>query len=74
MCLATPVKVIEILRENTALVEKDGVSFSVSTLLFPSLELSDYVLVHAGFVIQKIDAPEAHERIEMINQLYRGEK
>ncbi len=71
MCLATPVKVIELLTENTALVEKGGVRFSVSTLLFPSLELGNYVLVHAGFIIQEIDTVEAHERIEMINQLYK---
>lgn len=73
MCLATPVKVIEILNENRALVEKDGVFLSVSTLLFPSLQLGNYVLVHAGFIIQKIDDGEAFERIEMINELYKGE-
>lgn len=73
MCLALPVQIIEMLTENTVLVEKDKVKFSVSSHLFPALKPGDYVLVHAGFIIQKIDTVEAHERIGMINELYKGE-
>jgi len=73
MCLAAPVKVIEILKNGTAVVEKEDVRFSVSSNLFPELSLGEYVLVHAGFIIQKIDTVEAEERIEMIKDLYRSE-
>jgi len=73
MCLAAPVQVLEIQNDGRAIVEKDGVKFAVSTSLFPDLKVHDYVLVHAGFIIQKIDNEEAEERIEMINELYRSE-
>ena len=73
MCLAAPVQVLEIQENGKALVEKDGVRFAVATSLFPDLKVNDYVLVHAGFIIQKIDTVEAEERIEMINDLYRSE-
>lgn len=74
MCLAAPVRVIEIQDNGTAVVDKEGVRFSVSSSLFPELEPDDYVLVHAGFIIQKIDQVEAEERIELINDLYRSEE
>lgn len=74
MCLASPVKVVEIPGDGTALVDKEGVSFSVSSTLFPNLCKGDYVLVHAGFIIQRIDRVEAEERIELINELYRSEQ
>ena len=73
MCLAAPVKVIEILENGMAIVDKEGVKFSVSSNLFPELLIGDYVLVHAGFIIQKIDTIDAEERIELINELYRSE-
>ena len=44
MCLAAPVKVLEIRDENTALVEKEGVRFAVSSALFPELKAGEYVL------------------------------
>lgn len=74
MCLAAPVKVMEIPSEGMAIVDKDGVTFSVSAHLYPDLSVGDYVLVHAGFIIQKIDDTEAEERIELISELYRSEE
>lgn len=72
MCLAAPVKVLQI-NNGTALVDKEGVRFTVSSALYPELKEGDYVLVHAGFIIQKIDETEAEERLELIDDLYRGE-
>ncbi|MBI9100023.1 MAG: HypC/HybG/HupF family hydrogenase formation chaperone [Spirochaetaceae bacterium] len=73
MCLATPVRIVELGENPMVAVEKDGVNFTVSANLFPDVQIGDYVLVHAGFIIQKIDTREAQERIEMINELYRSE-
>ena len=73
MCLAAPVKVIKLNKNGTVEVDKDGVLFSVSSALYPELKVNDYVLVHAGFIIQKIENEEAEERIELINDLYRSE-
>lgn len=73
MCLALPVKVIVINENNTVDVEKERIRFSVSALLFPEITVGDYVLVHGGFIIQKIDRDDAIERIEMIDELYRND-
>lgn len=73
MCLAAPVKIVEIREDGTALVHKEGVAFAVSYALYPDLKAGDYVLVHAGFIIQKIDEREAGERLELIDELYRSE-
>jgi len=73
MCLAAPVQIKELIGDEKAIVEKNGVRFSVSTSLYPDMKIGDYVLVHAGFIIQKIDTDEAEERIEMIDELYRSE-
>lgn len=71
MCLAVPVRILKVDKSGKAMAEKDGVNLEVSAALFPEIQAGDYALVHAGFVIQKLDEREALERIEMIDELYR---
>lgn len=55
MCLAVPVEVVEV-SGTSATIDTGGVRRSVSLLLLPeSPEIGDYVLVHAGFALQKMD-------------------
>ena len=49
MCLAVPVKVIEIKDDSMVMVEKDGVTLNASSILLPTIAIGDYVLLHAGF-------------------------
>jgi hydrogenase expression/formation protein HypC len=59
MCLAIPMKVIEI-NDNSAKVEIAGTSRIVGLdIIEPKPKVGDYVIVHAGFVIQIIDPDEA---------------
>ncbi len=67
MCLALPLKVVS-LSENTAMVERAGVRFEVDTRLVNDLSPGDYVLVHAGFAIQKVDQQDVAEIINLIGQ------
>ncbi len=60
MCLAVPARVIE-QRENEAIADLHGSRARVSTLLVPDVAVGDWVLIHAGFAIQRIEA-EAAER------------
>lgn len=62
MCLAVPMRVIKI-EGNKAVVESRGVETMVDTTLYPDLALEDKVIVHAGFVIEKLD-PGAAKDIE----------
>ncbi|MCK4543725.1 MAG: HypC/HybG/HupF family hydrogenase formation chaperone [Spirochaetales bacterium] len=73
MCLAVPVKVLDLSVDGTARVEKDGVTLTVMSSLTPDVAPGDYVLLHAGFIIQKLDRDDAEGRIRMIKDLYDGE-
>jgi hydrogenase expression/formation protein HypC len=77
MCLAVPGKVVEwIDREPPfarANVEFGGVRRDVSMACLPEAELGDYVLVHAGLAISRIDEEEAARVFEAIAQLEGGE-
>ena len=73
MCLAVPVKVLDLSVDGTARVEKDGVTLTVMSSLTPDVVPGDYVLLHAGFIIQKLDRDDAEGRIRMIKDLYDGE-
>ena len=70
MCLAVPAKVVEI-KDQLASVELNGVRRAASLMLLPEAKLGDYVLVHAGFAMQIVDA-EAAERIEALRAEMRG--
>ncbi|MBF0459401.1 MAG: HypC/HybG/HupF family hydrogenase formation chaperone [Nitrospirae bacterium] len=55
MCLAVPVEVIEV-SGSSAIIDTGGVRRSISLMLLPeSPEIGDFVLIHAGFAIQKMD-------------------
>ncbi len=63
MCLAVPSKIIEI-NDTVAKVEVDGVVRDASIMLIEDAKLGDYVIVHAGFAISKIDEAAALQTIE----------
>ena len=70
MCLAIPSKVIKIDENNIAEVDTLGVKRVVSLDLMPEpVEVGDYVLIHVGYAMGKIDEKEALESIEIYKQL-----
>jgi len=66
MCLAIPAKVIEIIDEETARVSLDGVKKHVSIALIEDLSIGDYVVVHVGCALAKIDPEEARITLALI--------
>ena len=58
MCLAVPSKIIEI-NDTVATVDVDGVTRETSILLLEDAKIGDYVIVHAGFAISKLDEESA---------------
>ncbi len=60
MCLSIPMRVKDI-KGNTAVVEKDGVSTEADISLVDDIEIGDYVLVHAGFAIEKWEEDDIKE-------------
>ena len=68
MCLAIPAKVIEI-EGNMATIEAGGISRQASLMLVPEAGIGDYVLVHAGFAIQRLDEEEALETLRLLAEI-----
>jgi len=68
MCLAIPAKVIEI-EGNMATIEVGGISRQASLMLVPETEIGDYVLIHAGFAIQRLDEEEALETLRLLAEI-----
>jgi hydrogenase expression/formation protein HypC len=71
MCLAVPAKIIEIKDGNMALVESEGVIKEVSLAMIEGPEIGDYVIVHVGFAINKIDQDEALKTLDLIEEIGR---
>lgn len=68
MCLAIPAKIIELKDDRLATVDILGVTREIALDLTPQATLGDFVLVHAGFSIEVVDAEYAQETIDLIRQ------
>lgn len=67
MCLAIPSKITEI-GNNMAVIDVDGVRRECSLLLVEDARVGDYVIVHAGFAISKIDEAAALETLALLKE------
>jgi len=67
MCLAIPSKITRI-ENDMATIDVDGVQRKASLLLLQDAAIGDYVIVHAGFAIQKIDEAAAMETIRLLKE------
>ncbi|MBI3777953.1 MAG: HypC/HybG/HupF family hydrogenase formation chaperone [Gammaproteobacteria bacterium] len=71
MCLAIPAKVVQRLDNDQALVEVGGVRNRISLLLVDGVEVGDYVIVHVGFAIARLDAEEAQKSLALFDEIAR---
>ncbi len=63
MCLAIPAKILHLLPDNTALVDVGGVHKEVSMALVDGLAPGDYVVLHTGFALSRLDPEEAEKTL-----------
>jgi hydrogenase expression/formation protein HypC len=67
MCLAIPSKIIAI-DNGMGTVDVDGVRRDVSLLMLEDAKIGEYVIVHAGFAIKKIDETVAYESLQVLRE------
>jgi hydrogenase expression/formation protein HypC len=67
MCLAIPSKITKI-ENNMAVIDVDGVRRECSLLLLEDAQVGDYVIVHAGFAISKIDEAAALDTLALLKE------
>ncbi len=72
MCLAIPGKIVEI-RGTVAIVDYGGVRKEARVDFLPDVKVGDYVIVHTGFAIEKMDEGAAEKSIEAWNEIFESE-
>ena len=69
MCLAIPACVEELIGENSAIVNLGGVRKEISLALLDDAAVGDYVIVHVGFALQKLDPKEAAQTLALFAEI-----
>lgn len=72
MCLAIPVRVVELLGESTAVVDLDGIRKEISLALVDGVQVGDYVILHVGYALSKLDTDEAERTLALFAALPSG--
>lgn len=65
MCLAIPAKVVDVYGDEVALVDFGGVRKPISTALLDEVVVGDYVIVHVGFALEKLNIEEAERMLQI---------
>ncbi|MDI6736546.1 MAG: HypC/HybG/HupF family hydrogenase formation chaperone [bacterium] len=68
MCLGIPAKIVKI-NGSIADVEIGGIERKASLDLLKEAKVDDYVILHAGFAIQKLDEEEAKETLRLLEEI-----
>jgi hydrogenase expression/formation protein HypC len=68
MCLAFPARVVELLPDDQAVVDLEGVRKTISLMLMEDVAVGDYVIVHVGYALSKLDPAEAQRTLELMRQ------
>jgi hydrogenase expression/formation protein HypC len=69
MCLAIPARVVEKPDADTAIVDLGGVRKDVSLALVDGVEVGDYVIVHVGYALNKLDPDEAEKTLALFAEM-----
>ena len=68
MCLAIPMRIIKI-DGAKGIVEAAGIRRKADFQMLSNIKVGDYVMLHAGFAIQKLDPQEAKKTLDIISQI-----
>lgn len=69
MCLAIPVRVVELRGESTALVDLGGIRKEISLALVDDVQVGDYVILHVGYALSRLDPDEAERTLALFAQV-----
>ena len=69
MCLAIPARVVELRDPDLAVVDLSGVQKEISLALVDDVAVGDYVIVHVGYALNKLDPDEAEKTLALFAEL-----
>jgi hydrogenase expression/formation protein HypC len=73
MCLAIPSKIVEIDENNFGIIDVAGSRKRVSLMMLEEPQIGDYVIVHSGFAMRKVDEAAAKESLKILKAAFLGE-
>jgi hydrogenase expression/formation protein HypC len=73
MCLAIPVRVVELRGEAMAIVELDGIRKEISLALVDGVQVGDYVILHVGYALSRLDPEEAERTLALFAEVTSGQ-
>ena len=65
MCLAIPVRVVELLDEAMAIVDLGGIRKEISLALVDGVQVGDFVILHVGYALSRLDPEEAERTLAL---------
>jgi hydrogenase expression/formation protein HypC len=68
MCLAVPVRVVELVEGDAAIVDLGGIRKEISLALVENVAVGDYVILHVGYALTKLDPAEAERTLALFAQ------
>jgi hydrogenase expression/formation protein HypC len=71
MCLAIPVRVVELRDDEMAIVDLDGIRKEISLALVDDVGVGDYVILHVGYALARLDADEAERTLALFASVAR---
>ncbi|HAT7072676.1 TPA: HypC/HybG/HupF family hydrogenase formation chaperone [Legionella pneumophila] len=71
MCLALPAQIDQVLEDNKAIVNLGGITKEISTVLLEQVSEGEYVIIHAGFALTKLDEREAKKTLNLFAQMLK---
>ncbi len=69
MCLAIPARIAQILENDAAIVDLGGVRKEISLALVEGVEVGDYVIVHVGYALNRLDPEEAEKTLKLFAEM-----
>lgn len=73
MCLAIPVQIIKLLEHERAIVQLGGIEKEISVSLLEQVTIGDFVILHVGYALTKLDENEAHKTLQLFAKMMQGD-
>lgn len=74
MCLAVPAQIIALYEEDRAMVNLGGIKREISVVLLDRVDIGDFVIVHVGYALSKLDVVEAQKTLQLFDQMQHIEE
>lgn len=74
MCLALPAQIIQVLEHQRAVVNLGGIEKEISTALLDEVAVGDFVVIHVGYALSRLDVEEAEKTLALFAQMFQEEQ